>query len=120
MSDSHVASGDCKAALVAVQRVSAMGEQLRRERAVLQAATAVQRRAAEQAQREAEQARARELALRETLDELQRTQTALQRANEKKDQLVAELHRQSGESRRQGSRLLGWLNALGHANFARG
>ena len=120
MSDSHVASGDCKAALVAVQRVSALGEQLRRECAVLQAATAVERRATEQAQREAKQARARELALRETLDELQRTQTALQRANEKKDQLVAELHRQSGESRRQGSRLLGWLNALGHANFARG
>ena len=57
----------------------------------------MERRAAEQAQREAEQARERELALREMLDALQRTQTALQGANEKKDQLVAELHRQSRE-----------------------
>ncbi len=97
LSDNHVASGDYKAAFEAGQRVYTMDEQLRRERAVLQAATAVERRAAEQAQREAEQARTRELALRETLDELQRTQTALQGANEKKDQLVAELHRQSRE-----------------------
>ena len=96
-SDSHVASGDYKAAFEAAQRVAAMDEQLRRERAVLQTATAVERRAAEDAQREAAQARARELALRETLDELQRTQAELQRANERKDQLVAELHRQSRE-----------------------
>ncbi len=95
LSDNHVASGDYKAAFEVGQRVSTMDEQLRRERAVLQAATAVERRAAERAQREAEQARTRELALRETLDELQRTQAALQGANEKKDQLVAELHRQS-------------------------
>ena len=97
VSESHVASGNYKAAFEASQRVAAMDDQLRRERAVLQAATAVERRAAEQAQREAEQARARELALRETLDELQRTQNALQLANEKQDQLVAELHRQSRE-----------------------
>ncbi len=64
---------------------------------MLQAATAAQRRAAEQAQREALGARARELALRETFDELQRTQNELLAANEEKDQLVAELHRQSRE-----------------------
>lgn len=97
LSDGHVGSGNYKAAFEAVQRVASMDEQLRRERAVLQAATAVERRAAEQAEREAEQARLRELTLRETLDELQRTQAALQGANEKKDQLVAELHRQSRE-----------------------
>lgn len=97
VSESHVAAGNYRAAFETAQRVSAIDDQLRRERAVLQAATAVERRAAEQAQLEAEQAHARELALRETLDELQRTQSALQRANEKKDQLVAELHRQSRE-----------------------
>lgn len=96
-SESHAAAGNYKAAFETAQRVSAMDDQLRRERAVLQAATAAERRAAEQAQSEALQAQARELALRESLDELQRTQNALQTANEKKDQLVAELHRQSRE-----------------------
>ena len=96
-SESHVASGNYRAAFETAQRVAAMDDQLRRERAVLQAATAAERRAAEQAQREALEARARELALRETFEELQRTQNELLAANEEKDQRVAELHRQSRE-----------------------
>lgn len=86
-----------QAAFEAMRKALALDDRLRRERAVLQAATTVERRAAERAQREAEIARANELALRETLTRLEATQRELERANNDKDTLLAELHRQTRE-----------------------
>jgi len=93
----QAAAGDFAAAFAATRRSQALDDKLRRERAVLQAATSVERRAAERAQRDAETARASELALRETLTQLEHAQRELERANGEKDTLLAELHRQTRE-----------------------
>lgn len=97
MCAARAAAHDFQRAYEATQRVSALDDRLRRERAMLQAVTTVERRAAERAQREAEIARANELALRETLTRLEHTQRELERANNDKDTLLAELHRQTRE-----------------------
>ena len=97
MSAAQAAASDFQKAYEATRRGLALDDRLRRERALLQAATTVERRAAEQAQREAEIARANELALRETLTRLERTQLDLERAHTEKDTLLAELHRQTRE-----------------------
>lgn len=97
LSAAQAAAARYQAAFEAMRRALALDDRLRRERAVLQAATTVERRAAERAQREAEIARANELALRETLTRLEATQRELERANNDKDTLLAELHRQTRE-----------------------
>lgn len=74
-----------------------LDDRLRRERALLQSATTVERRAAEPAQHEAEIACVNEVALRETLTRLERTQSDPERANADDDTLLAELHRQTRE-----------------------
>ena len=58
MCAARAAANDFQRAYEATQRVSALDDRLRRERAMLQAVTTVERRAAERAQREAEIARA--------------------------------------------------------------
>lgn len=97
LSNARAAASDFQQAYEATQRGLALDDRLRRERALLQAATTVERRAAERAQHEADIARANEVALRETLSRLERTQSDLERANSDKDTLLAELHRQTRE-----------------------
>lgn len=93
----YEASGDYRAAFSALRRVIEIDESLRREQAVVQAATAAERRVAEQARHDAELARASEGAMRDSLSRLQQAQVDLKRANEEKDTLLAELHRQTRE-----------------------
>ncbi len=97
VSATHAAAENYKAALDATQRARAIEDSLRRERAVLHAATAVERRAAERAQRDAEQARASEATMRETISQLLEAQRAVERATAEKDRLLVELARQSHE-----------------------
>jgi len=97
MSAAQAAAQDYERAYEATRRSLALDDRLRRERAMLQAATTVERRAAERAQQEAEISRANELALRETLARLEHAQRELERANNDKDTLLAELHRQTRE-----------------------
>lgn len=97
MSAAQASATDFQKAYEATRRGLALDDRLRRERALLQAATTIERRAAERAQREAEIALANELALRETLTRLEHTRRDLERAHIEKDTLLAELHRQTRE-----------------------
>jgi len=97
LASAYEAAGDYRSAFAALRQVFEIDESLRREQAVVQVATAAERRAAEKAQHEAELARASERAMRESLARLQQAQADLRRANEDKDALLAELHRQTRE-----------------------
>ena len=116
LSAAQASVSDFQKAFEATRRGLALDDRLRRERALLQAATTVERRTAGRAQHEAEIARANEMALRETLTRLERTQSDLERANADKDTLLAELHRQTREDPL--TRLLN-LRALGTTELER-
>ena len=91
------AAGDPAQALTALRRAHDIDVSLRREQAVVQAATARERRAAQRAREQADAARASESVLRETLARLERAQEDLHRVNDEKDALLAELRRQTRE-----------------------
>ncbi|MEO8281286.1 MAG: tetratricopeptide repeat protein [Ideonella sp.] len=93
MSATQAAAGDYQAALKAMHNANEINASLRREGAVLQAATAVQRNAEEQAHLEAQRASASASTGRDTLRELQELRLQLERANEEKDRLTQELAR---------------------------
>lgn len=95
MSAAQAAAGDYKAALEAMHKANDINASLRRESAVLQAATAAERRAAEHAHREAERARGNAWIGRETLRELEAVQRELSLANAEKERLTAKLARLS-------------------------
>lgn len=97
LSQAHAGAGDYKAAFEALSAVSRLDASLRRERAMLQAATLSERRAAQKALSEAEKALASEQALRETLTRLEMAKRDLERAAIENSALMAELDRQSRE-----------------------
>lgn len=97
LSQAHAGAGDYQAAFEALSIVSRLDARLRRERAMLQAATLAERRVAQKALSDAEKALASEQALRETLARLEVAKRDLERAAIENSALLAELDRQSRE-----------------------